>query len=67
MRWRDAMQCLMLAAMAAYMVSVGNHQRWVDPNFATHPMFQVCGVVCAHRGGQGGQQGAEGEGQNWLW
>ncbi|PRW20860.1 hypothetical protein C2E21_8686 [Chlorella sorokiniana] len=43
LRLRDASLCLMLAGMTAYMLcgpGVCNHQAWVDPAFATHPLFQ---------------------------
>lgn len=43
LRHRDASLCLMLAGMTAYMLcgpGVCNHQAWVDPDFATHPLFQ---------------------------
>ena len=55
LRFRDPCLVSMLACMALYMVSTGNHQRWVDPDFATHPMFQVGGWVGGHglAGGRG--------------
>ncbi|KAI7844825.1 hypothetical protein COHA_001479 [Chlorella ohadii] len=43
LRYRDVSLCLMLAGMTAYMLcgtGVCNHQAWVDPAFATHPLFQ---------------------------
>jgi hypothetical protein len=54
LRLRDPCLVSILACMALYMVSTGNHQRWVDPEFATHPMFQVGGWVGGWAGGRPG-------------